>query len=279
MSSPLAALYNAAPIILWVEDLTTSVYLDTLWESDARIKIYVGGGHETLKAVVEDERRNNHRRSLYSLRDRDFGPTNRPRWRAEDTWHFALETFEVECFLLDPIALTACQVNTAAKTESWIRAHLEQQARELLWWMACRAVLADLREARQERFPGAPKRASMTSMTDAEAYLLTSEWVLATVPNLPAAVAADRLRGALTAAHTRYEAFLGDGTWPTHISGKELLAELVSHVYTKGRPAGDAARQDLAKAVAAAQLRLGREPGELLELKQVLLERLARAAA
>lgn len=220
MSSPLAALYNAAPIILWVEDLTTSFYLDTIWQHDSRIKLYVGGGHETLAALVEDERRNNGRTSLYSLRDRDFGPTNRTRWRADDTWHFALETFEAECFLLDPVALASCPVNTAAKTAAWIREHLEQQARNLLWWMSCRAVIAELREARQQKFPRHPKRSGVTCQAEAEEFLLTSDWVLSTAPGLRDVVAPERLRHALVNAHARYQAHLDTGTWTTHISGK-----------------------------------------------------------
>lgn len=276
MSSPLAALYNAAPIIVWVEDLLTSMYLDTIWGHDMRIKLYVGGGHETIAAVVEDERRNSGRPSLYSLRDRDFGPTNRPRWRADTTWQFALETFEVECFLLDAAALAACRVNTAAKTEAWIRTHLEQQASDLLWWMACRAVIAGLREAKQKDFPAHPRRAGVISQQDAEDCLLKSDWLRSTVPDLPRQVTSGHIREQLLAAHARYKGYVTDGTWTSHVSGKELIAELVARVYTKGRPSGGAALRDLAKAVADEQVKMGRVPGELRELKDVMLERLAR---
>lgn len=276
MSSPLAALYNAADIILWVEDLTTSVYLDTLWQHDWRIKLYVGGGHETLAAVVKDGRSSNGRRSLYSLRDRDFGPTNQERWSEEDTWQFVLKTFEVECFLLDPLALAACPLNTSKKSEAWIAEHLASQARELLWWMSCRAVLAELREARQERFPSHPTRTAVTSRGEAEAVLLDNDWVRRTAPGLKDVVTPKRLRDALTAAHERYDAHIQAGDWVTYFSGKELLAGLIGHVYTKGRPAGDAAYQDLAKAVADTQRRLGRVPAELNELFDVMMDRLSQ---
>jgi hypothetical protein len=277
VSSPLAALYNAAPIILWVEDLTTSAYLSTIWRNDSRIKLLIGGGHETLAALVEDERRNNKdRHSIYSLRDRDFGSTNRPRWRADDTWQFALETFEVECFLLDPAALASCAVNTAAKTESWIHTHLEQQGRDLLWWMACRAAIAGLRDARQQQFPEHPKRGKITCQADAETVLFNAPWVLSTVPGLQTKVSPANLRADLVAAHQRYAAHFAAGTWIPHVSGKELLGDLDSRIYTRGRRPGDTGRQDLAKAVAEAQLRMNRVPAELQELHAVLLERLAR---
>ncbi len=86
-----AALYNAAVIILWVEDLVTSAYLGELWQHDSRFKFYIGGGHESLTALVEDARRSGHR-GVFGLRDRDFGPSNRARWAAPEVVNFALET-------------------------------------------------------------------------------------------------------------------------------------------------------------------------------------------
>jgi len=271
--SNLAALYNAAPIILWVEDLVTSAYLKALWQNDRRIQLYIGGGHEVLSAVVEDARRSG-RAHVYCLRDRDFGPTNRPRWKHADVQTFALETFEVECFLLDPTALAICSINTAGRTEQWIDEHLRAQARVSLWWMACRKVLAGLREARQESFPAHPKRAQVSSREQAEQILLGNQWVTLTVPGLPEKIHEDRLRADLHEAHEAYASLLEQGAWTAVFSGKELLQELVSWIFTVNRPPGGAALQDLAKAVAQEQLETGREPSELLELHHALLERL-----
>lgn len=175
MPSQLAAIYNAAPIILWVEDQLTATYLDALWRHDRRIKMYIGGGHETLKAVIEDALRSGHR-NVFALRDRDFGPTNRPRWSASDLRVFVLETFEVECFLLDPPALARCDVNTAARDETWIRTHLRQFADRQLWWMACRTVIAQLREDRQLGFPSHPKPHQISTREEAQRVGLDNEW-------------------------------------------------------------------------------------------------------
>lgn len=276
--SPLAALYNAAPIILWVEDLLTSVYLKEIWRHDRRIQLYVGGGHEVLSAVVEDARRS-RRSNVYCVRDRDFGPTNRSRWSEPDVTTFALETFEVECFLLDPSALASCTINTAGRTEQWIDEHLRQQARQSLWWMACRKVLADLREARQSKFPRHPKRAQVCSKEHAEQILLSNDWVTLTVPGLPAHVREERLREDLDHAHAHYGALVDQGSWMNAFSGKELLRDLESRVFTRGRPSGNAGLQDLAKAVAREQLAAGREPPELLELHRAMIDRLASTAA
>jgi hypothetical protein len=270
--SHLAALYNAAEIIVWVEDLVTSAYLGEIWGHDARFKFYIGGGHENLAAVVEYARRSG-RSHVFSVRDRDFGPTNRSGWRSPDVFNLALETFEVECFLLDPAALAACAVNTAGRTEPEIRARIERLAGDLLWWMACRSVIAGLREARQAKFPGHPKYAAITSRADAERVLLESEWVTNTVPDLTARVAPATLRSSLDAAHEGYARRLATGGWEGAFSGKELINPLVSWVYTRGRPRAGAGLEDLAKAVAREQTSVGRAPAELLELRDALLAR------
>lgn len=265
----LDALYNAAPTILWVEDALTAIYVDTIWRHDRTIKTYIAGGHETIKAVVEDASREGRAR-VFGLRDRDFGPTNRRRWSEPEVRMFVLEAFEVECFLLDPPALASCDLNTSSRDEAWIRAHLEGLARSQLWWMACRKVVADLREARQEGFPAHPKPHQIASREDAERVVLGNEWVMATVPGLSSRVRPGRLRTALTEAHGHYSTLLSGGAWTHTFSGKELMHDLLPRVFTRGRPAGSAALHDLAKAVARRQVATGREPPELMELHRII---------
>ena len=275
MSEPtyLAALYNAAEIILWVEDLVTAAYLGELWGHDPLLGFCVGGGHETLQAVVEDARRSG-RPGVFGLRDRDFGPSNRNRWiSTEPLRFFTLETFEVECFLLDPVALADCRFNTGRRSEQEIRARLDARAGELLWWMACRRVIAELREARHEAFPAHPKRDEVSSRVAAEEVLFANDWVTKTVPGLPARVTAERLRDALTKAHVYYEGHHAAGTWPEVFSGKELMGELLSWIWTRGRPKGAVADEDLAKAVAQTQKGAGRVPAELRELHAAIVAR------
>lgn len=273
MSEPthLAAFYNAAEIILWVEDRLTATYLSALWGAPSWLQCYISGGHETLKALVEAAR-GSGRRGVYSLRDRDFGPTNRTRWHDPDTLIFALDTFEVECFLLDPQALAACVVNTGRRSEAAIRDRLTSRAGELLWWMACRKVIADLRTDGYVDFPPHPKRSVVVSRETAEHVLLANEWIKRTVPGLEARTKAERLCQDLLAAHEDYAQHLAAGTWVSVFSGKELLGEIVSWVYTRS-PGGETGFEDLAKAVALAQRAAGRVPPELQELRDALLAR------
>jgi len=268
----LAALYNAAEIILWVEDRVTAAYLGELWGHDARFAMYLGGGHENLAAVVEDARRSG-RGHVFGLRDRDFGPTNRPRWCDANVVTLALETFEIECFLLDPPALATCAVNTAKRSESQIRDRLHKHAAGLLWWMACRQVIAGLREARQQHFPSHPKRKKVTTEEDATTFLLGNEWVKETAPGLGNKVEPVQLCKALHKAYSEYAGHLAADTWASNFSGKEIIGELVSWIYTRKRPEGPAGLEDLAKAVAEEQIRTGRAPVELLELRDALVAR------
>lgn len=268
----LAALYNAAEIILWVEDLVTAAYLGACWGHDARFKLYIGGGHENLAAVVEDARCSG-RRGVFGLRDRDFGPTNRTRWGDPNVRNFALESFEIECFLLDPVALATCALNTARRSEAQIRDRLYGKASELLWWMACRRTIAGLREARQANFPSHPTRTAVASREAALAVVTNNKWVRATVPGLGPLVAPERLAAALDDAYAEYARHVEDGTWVGVISGKELVAELVGWIYTRNLSPGSSGIEDLAKAVAAEQIRSQRVPAEVLELHAALIAR------
>lgn len=268
-----AALYNAAPIILWVEDLLTAAYLGALWQNDPRIKMYIGGGHENLAAVVEYARRSG-RNHVFSVRDRDFGPTNRASWGNANVYNFSLATFEVECFLIDYASLATCVVNTAGRGEQQIEEWFVARARGLLWWMACRKVIAGLREARQEKFPAHPRRAEVTTQTQAEAIVCGNDWVRTTVPGLLPRVEPPRLVRELVDAHDDYERHLDARSWPSVFSGKELVEEALGWIYTRGRPAGPTALENLAKAVASEQLKHGRAPAELLELHRALVGRL-----
>ncbi|MCB9742096.1 MAG: hypothetical protein H6741_09145 [Alphaproteobacteria bacterium] len=259
-----------------MEDLTTRAYLSALWGHDRRIAMYVGGGAETLKSVVEDAHRSG-RDHVFALRDRDFTKTNRHRWSAPDVRTFTLETFEVECFLLDPVALAVCPMNTANRTEVELRARLSMDLHAHLWWMATRRTIYELGVVSSKGFPKHPKRTKVSSRAEAEAWVLGCDWMRSTVPGLSSALTDTEVSRRLDAAHGHYLALAGSDSESAlaAISGKEILRALLSWVWTKGRPPGPQAEEDLAKAVAHAQRKAGRVPMELEELRMELLGRLS----
>ena len=93
--SDLDALYKNWPLVLWVEDETTKIYLDTLWQ-DPQIGFLVAGGWENLTAVLHPSPPH-----VFGSRDRDFGHSNRARWANAGVRVLRGDTFEIENFLLE----------------------------------------------------------------------------------------------------------------------------------------------------------------------------------
>lgn len=133
--------------------------------------------------------------------------------------------------------------------------------------MACRKVLADLREARQEHFPSHPRRNQVSSRQDAERLLLRNKWVEETAPGLPERVKAERIEQHLTDAHTYYQERCQAGDWIPVFSGKEIVQEQLAWLSPRKT------LEDLAKAVAQAQRQQARAPAELMELRDALAAR------
>lgn len=264
------ALYNVAPIILWVEDELTKIYLNEVWNAPT-IGILVGGGHEIISAVVEDAKRRG-RDFVFGLRDRDFGPTNRPRWNDPTTKMFTLETFEVECFLLDPQSIAACDLNTSTRADPEIQQKILQIAQDFDWWMACRHVISNLREARQTDFPSHPKPQQINNQQDAQAFLLNSPWITTTVPLLSTQIAASKIQSDLQANQTFYQNQIQANNFCA-LSGKEIYNQIITWIWTKRRPKRNL-DITLAKSIAAAQITHNAIPKELEELRNALLARL-----
>ena len=153
-SSDLDALYKTRKITLWVEDAFTRTYLTTAWEGSPDV---LAGGCSHMAPLVEDARSRFSGLLVYALRDRDFGPTNRPRWKPA-TPVFTTEVFESENWTLDRDAFAAAQnINTAKRQASDIEACLEEAASKMVWWLACRATLQDVRGLLVAEFPAHPK--------------------------------------------------------------------------------------------------------------------------
>src|SRR5262245_3308216 len=81
IASDLEAMFKNHPIGLWVEDPTTEIYLNTIWQT-GDIGIFIAGGWSNLEATVENcqRRRISH---VFGYRDRDFSTPNRSSWQDE----------------------------------------------------------------------------------------------------------------------------------------------------------------------------------------------------
>lgn len=150
-SSDITGLYRSFPAYLWVEDEETRTYLETAWNGEARIKIYVGGGHTHLAAVVSAAR-NDWATHVFGFRDRDFGASNRARWTDTAVTILTSDAVELENLLLDAKAIAACEVNTSGLSDVQIEQQMLNLAQPLTWWMSCRRTISEMRDAVTEEF-------------------------------------------------------------------------------------------------------------------------------
>lgn len=269
--SDLPTLYRNHPLVLWVEDEVTKTYLQQVWQ-DADIGLLTAGGHENIYAVVKSSRAQGFGH-VFGFRDRDFGDTNRGKWEEAGVEVLISEAFEIENLALDSQAISACQLNTSGKSASDMEDALQKLAHRRLWWMSCRRTIAEVRTAATHEFITHPKLSKVSSKDQAQAEILHSPWWKHTLPAISTTITERAVNEKLDAHHQAYEAALQDGTWRSCFSGKELLQELVTAVWTKHRPQEAKSARihlDFLRAIVEAQREQGRIPEELTALRQAL---------
>jgi hypothetical protein len=270
VSSDLPAIYSF-PLVLWVEDPITRDYVQKVW-GGADIRFLIAGGNENIRAIVTDAHANGHKH-VFGLIDRDFRKSNRHQWANPQSGAlvFVPIVHEIENYLLDPEALAGCVLNTGQRTAQEINVRLQTRASQLTWWMACRQVIADLRERFFADFPSHPLCPEVTSEAQARAYIVQCPWFrdLSSRSSVTSVAEIDRM---LATAHTTAQTQLQDGTWRQEFSGKELLHDVRDWIYTHdaGRQSSMIRDSDLAKTVAEWQVANGRVPPEVIELMQAL---------
>jgi len=274
-TSDLPALYNSHPLVLWVEEEETRTYLATAWQ-DGDIKLLVAGGYANIDAIVKAAEKDKIPH-VFGVRDRDFWRSNRARWSTDPSLRvFTGDTFEIENLLLDATAMAASEVNTAEKDAVTLQAHLDALAAPLAWWMSCRKTIVHFRDATTKDSIEHPTRGAVTSRPIALSKIVGSPWWTTTLPGIGHTVTeaeADRL---LDLHHQEYSSALQDGSWRTSFSGKEILGEMRSHMWTRNQEAGLGGKLRLFREIAVAQRALNRVPAELNELRAVLRARVDR---
>lgn len=273
-SSDVTGLYRSFPAYLWVEDEETRTYLETAWSGETRIKIYVGGGHTHLSAVVKAAR-NDWNTHVFGFRDRDFGASNRARWKDETVTVLASDAVELENLLLDADAIASCAVNTSGLNVVQIEQQMLQLAQPLTWWMSSRRTITEMRDAVMDEFLAHPARGDVASQRDAENHIFTSRWWSTVLPSLHSTWGG---RATVSARLVQYEAtfrnMLASGAWKREFSGKEILRELMPRVWTRKRPPDPEGRLEFVRAIAESQRDKGQLPLEVTELRTAILYRI-----
>jgi len=275
-TSDLSGLYRNYPAYRWVEDEDTRTYLDAAWAGESRIKIYVASGYTHLQAVV-NAAHHDFSTHVFGFRDRDFGASNRKRWKEEAVTVLAGDAHELENFLLDAEAIASCEVNTSGLNAAQIEHELLAIAQQLPWWMSCRRTITEMRDAVMNDFPGHPKYREVSSQQQAENAIFASPWWMNALPSLHTTWGNRTTVSARLAQHeASFRAMLTNNTWQREFSGKEILQEIVTKVWTRKRPADPAGRLEFVRAIAEAQRDQKRLPPELTELRTAILSRIGR---
>ncbi len=273
------ALYNGQ-INIWVEDEVTRAYLSALWDTPA-VAFFIGGGNEGVRAIVKDAEESGFT-NVFALIDRDFRRTNRPDWFATTKTFrtFVPPVHEIENYLLDADALAASRFNNLKKSKVEIESVMRVAAGRLLWWAACRDVVAELRRRFREGFLRDPT-CDVSSDIQARDHICSSPWFrkLAHECERTTEAEVDQL---LSTARAAADQALADGNWKSEFAGKEILRDVGSRICDRTKirgykPSAAEFDGDLAKEVGAWQRDNDAVPSDLTDLLVALQIRIARS--
>jgi hypothetical protein len=248
------------------------------------VAFLIGGGNEGVRAIANDAQKNDFS-NVFALVDRDFRTTNKPDWmNPNKTFRtFILPAHEVENYMLDSRALVAIRINTLKKTETEIDAMIISAASRLHWWVACRRVVAELRERFRGGFIQDPTCPPVDSEAAAQNHICKSPWFSKLATEIQRTTVAD-IHKRLSAAHTDAAAALSDGSWKTEFAGKEIIHDVGSRICDRQviptyNPTAAEFDEDLAKEVGAWQRVNGAVPQDLADLLAALRARIARGSS
>lgn len=140
------AIPSTAKLVLWVEDSLTREYLRAIWDYPIGFVFPIGGGNESVSAIVRAFEEAGHR-NVFGVTDRDFRPTNFSDWMsATKTFRtFVLPVHEIENYLLNAGALQASGYQNRGLEVAEIEEKMVKKAGDLCWWAACRETIAELK--------------------------------------------------------------------------------------------------------------------------------------
>ncbi len=259
-------------INLWVEDATSAAYFNAVW-SDSDIRILTAGGQNAVEALAKHAMEN-RLGNVFGVVDADFLPTNEADWfvPGKTFRRFVLPVHEVENLMLDADAMAGCSLNNSGRSAADIEARMRGLAARLVSWMACRAVLAELRHLVLDEFPPHPKRDSVPDLAAAQTLIETCPWFTTIVGKVSQMSQAGHVQSRLQYYEQTFRTDLQGNHWKQSYSGKELFRDAISYFWHQA-PGGQSQDEDAAKAIAAWQVRNRRIPGSVVDLRKALRQR------
>ncbi len=271
-----SSLYSGQ-INLWVEDALTRDYLDALWNEPA-VKFLIGGGREGVQAILKDAEEAGYR-NVYCVIDRDFGKSNHADWSTPGKTfrRFVLPRHEIENDLLEASALQASSYQNRGLDLQSIEDRRLGKSRDLLWWSACREVIAVLRGRFRESFVPDPTQ-SVADEKVAFDHICESDWFRKLATETGNSSRKDVL-SLLKKSHAQANRRLENGEWRQDFAGKEILRDVAGWMCDRAKipkfPTSDSEfYSDLAKQVARWQAANQKAPGDLVDLLHALKNRI-----
>ena len=271
MKTTLRDLYRG-PLNVWVEDPLSHAVLTELW-ADTQINVLVTAGKPGVIHLVQANPEP-LRRQVHGIVDRDFDDGNEGDWPREGCRILRTTTHEMENLLLDFDVLAELSRGEPADR---IRAQALGRAREILFWMAGKAVLREMQGQLGSGFPPDPRLDALRSLEAVEEHLSRhvywtehgAHWARWAQP----AARSEAVR----TWHDLLQGELEGAGWSSTFSGKELFRYLRSHVRglddSPARPPlpTDADRDlNLAKRIARKMREVQRIPPAIVRMRDVL---------
>ncbi len=274
------------PVTLCVEDRLTAEYLDRIWLGGP-FRYVLAGGKEGVRALVNQARQDAGYTWVFGVVDRDFSETNRDRWDdlSRPISTFVLPRHELENYLLDAQSLTNCKLNTNDRARNHVESKLRETAKQMLWYVTCRRVIAEIAKDFREGFPKHPKNrvpdreTAIRTIIDSDYFSRLQDKVDGVTP--------DQIGERIDVAHTMMIQKSHEGSWQEEFPGREIYRIIRSDVYDlKPYPVqgGETPRRqqvssaqldlDLAMSVAEVQVSAGRVPSDLIQLRDAILDQI-----
>lgn len=258
---------------VWVEDELTQQYLAEIWP-DTALLFHVSRGNAPLRALAHDAAVEGLP-NVVAIADRDWGRSNFDQWLnpASDARILTLPVYEIENYLLDPVALAGCDLHKVEPRRSVQEIEDKlRQAREGQLWAVCGAgVIAKWRGELFRDFPQYPTIDDAPNEAAAINYLRGRPWFAQLAGRSTTITAPQEPAASLEATHRDAQAWMAANDWLRRFPGKELFRAVRGFI-NPGR-AGVPADIDVAKSVARWQFATGHIPVDLTQLRAAIRQR------
>ena len=234
-------------VLVYVEDVTTKVYLDELLGNNGKfVEVIVVGGRQSVLGVIEDDVRNKVTRTL-GIVDRDFNSNVQGGWTLKYNRVFLLPNHEIENYLLDFDAIASYTPGgkSAPKDASHWQELAHSIAERYVYSATYNRLIAEIQSKLCQNYPEAihlstnpakncgsdPSGVVLKNLNEVVSHLKAQPWMAANPPNILAgALKNSELVKSATDIFTAFDVALHDpqDSWVRCFPGKEMFRAITT---------------------------------------------------